>query len=124
MFFGSIPYVLSSMSAKTGLAPRYIEDVAVETKVIFGTITSSPSATPKACWDIKRASDPEPTATAYFTFIFLANSFSNRATLGPEISHLEATTSAADLASWPSNQGLARAILNFLFFCLIVIFGY
>jgi len=47
-FSGSIQYVFSSMSARTGEAPHILTDVAEAMKVKEGTMTSSPGPIPSA----------------------------------------------------------------------------
>ena len=67
---------LSSMSAKTGIAPTCITDSAVAKYVNDGSITSSPGLIPRATNDNISASVPELHEAMYFLFKNFAKFFS------------------------------------------------
>ena len=74
---GSIQYVSDFTSQKTGIALCINEDVAVEVKVVGGTITSSPGFTPTETTAACKADDAELKATPNLVPIFLENFSSN-----------------------------------------------
>ena len=66
IFAGSMLYVFSSISAKTGVAPTNVIADAVAVKVYGGNITSSPRPILSALKITSRLTVPLGVATAYF----------------------------------------------------------
>ena len=96
----------SSTSAKIGFAELYITAWAVDTKVMAGTITSSPGPIPRSRMAISRAAvhDDRPTTRGAPTYA--ANSFSKASVRGPVPIHPDLRTSATAASSSSSMLGL------------------
>ena len=69
--------VSGSTSTKTGVAPTYLIGFTVATKVITGTITSSPGPIPSSYSARCNAAVPLCVETALLAFRYSANLFSN-----------------------------------------------
>ena len=85
--------VCASTSTQTGIAPRRTTDPAVAKKVNAGNKTSSPGPMPKAISGKSKASVPEDTPRACFTFKNSAQDFSNASRRGPIINAFDFMTS-------------------------------
>src|ERR671918_2426664 len=108
---GSRLSVRESTSAKTGVAPSKMKQLAVATKEIGDVITSSPAPRP-AMWQSRwRPAVPLETAAAYGAPTRSANASSNRSIVGPSESLPERSTSATSSSSRSSSQGLESPIV-------------
>ena len=83
----SIFPVKGSISAKITFAPVYSTACAVAVCVWAGTITSSPFLKPAAKHDKWSPAVQLDTETAYFAFVNLQNSFSNKLVYLPCVNH-------------------------------------
>ena len=75
--------VSGSTSTKTGVAPTYLIGLTVATKVITGTITSSPGPIPSSYNARCNAAVPLCVETALLAFRYWANLFSNISMFSP-----------------------------------------
>ena len=85
--------VCASTSTQTGTAPKRATDPAVAKKVNAGNKTSSPGPIPRAMSGKSKASVPEDTPIACFTFKNSAQDFSKASRRGPMIKAFDFITS-------------------------------
>jgi hypothetical protein len=100
---GSSSRLSGSRSAKTGVPPRYNTALALATKLMAGTITSSPAPMPRQCMRACSPAVPLEKLTAAAAPTVCAKACSKAATAGPVVSQGE--RSAATRA-WMSSSSI------------------
>ena len=102
---GSRLKVRRSMSAKTGIPPSYMKQLALAANEYGDVMTSSPGSMPAATQSRWSPVVPEETAAAYGAPTRSATSSSNRSIVGPSESLPERSTSRTSSSSRSPRYG-------------------